>query len=59
MPVLEVLEEFLIRHVHGSYLRESGQVGPGVAMQREALDDLLETHRAEIRRYLKPENPNS
>lgn len=59
MPVLEIMEEFLIRHVHGTYLRETGQIETGVAMQREALADLLESYRAEIRRHLKPENPNS
>jgi hypothetical protein len=59
MPVLEVMEEFLIRHLHGTYKRESeDQVKEGAPMQREALDDLMETYRAELRRTLKPENPN-
>ena len=59
MPVLEVLEEFLICHVHGTYQRENaGQIQSGAAMQREAKDDLMESYRAEIRRHLKPENPN-
>jgi hypothetical protein len=59
MPVLEVMEEFLIRHLHGTYQREScDQIASGAPMQREALDDLLETYRAELRRTLKPENPN-
>jgi hypothetical protein len=59
MPVLEVLEEFLIQHLHGTYLREhAGQIQSGAPMQREAMADLMESYRAEVRRHLKPENPN-
>jgi hypothetical protein len=57
MPVLEVLHEFTIRHLHASYLRENGQVQTGVNLQNAALAELLETHRAELRRNresLKP-----
>lgn len=50
MPVLEVLHEFLIRHLHATFLREGGQTETGVRLQQEALNELLEIHRAELRR---------
>lgn len=50
LPVLEVLEEFLICYVHATYEKESGNVGSGIKMQQEALTELRETYRAEIRR---------
>lgn len=50
MPVLEVLNEFLIRHLHATYLRESGQTQTGASLQEAARNDLLEIHRAELRR---------
>jgi hypothetical protein len=50
MPVLEVLNEFCIRHLHATYLREAGQVKTGVDLQNAALAELLEIHRAELRR---------
>lgn len=58
MPVLDVLEEFLIRHVHATHLREtSGQPATGAQLQAAALDDLLEIHRAELRRNRTGANP--
>ena len=57
MPVLEVLHEFLIRHLHATYLRESGQVETGVKLQNEALGELLEIHRAELRRNRETPKP--
>jgi hypothetical protein len=57
MPVLEVLHEFVIRHVHATWLRESGQVQTGVSLQTAALQDLLEIHRAEIRRNRETPKP--
>lgn len=57
MPVLDVLYEFCIRHTHGTYLRENGQTQTGIPMQQEAMAELLEIHRAELRRNresLKP-----
>ena len=57
MPVLEVLHEFVIRHLHGTWLLEQGQVQTGLTLQRAALDELMEIHRAELRRNresLKP-----
>ena len=57
MPVLEVLHEFLIRHLHATHLRESGQVQTGVSLQTAALQDLLETHRAELRRNRETPKP--
>jgi hypothetical protein len=57
MPVLEVLHEFTIRHLHASYLRENGQVQTGVNLQNAALTELLETHRAELRRNRESPKP--
>lgn len=57
LPVLEVLHEFTIRHLHATYLRESGQVQTGVKLQNEALTELLETHRAELRRNRESPKP--
>jgi len=57
MPVLEVLHEFLIRHLHATHLRETGQVQTGVSLQTAALQDLLETHRAELRRDRETPKP--
>lgn len=57
MPVLEVLHEFLIRHLHATHLRESGQIQTGVGLQREALAELLEIHRAELRRNRETPKP--
>lgn len=57
LPVLEVLHEFSIRHLHATYLRESGQVQTGVKLQNEALTELLETHRAELRRNRESPKP--
>jgi hypothetical protein len=50
MPVLEVMHEFTIRHMHATWLRENGQTQTGAALQKEALAELLEIHRAELRR---------
>jgi hypothetical protein len=57
LPVLEVLHEFAIRHLHASYLRENGQVKTGVDLQNAALTELLETHRAELRRNRESPKP--
>lgn len=57
MPVLEVLHEFLIRHLHATYLRESGQTQTGAALQQAALAELLEIHRAELRRNRETPKP--
>jgi len=57
MPVLEVLHEFVIRHLHATHLRETGQVQTGVSLQNAALQDLLETHRAELRRNRETPKP--
>lgn len=57
MPVLEVMHEFLIRHVHASYLRENGQPQTGVGLQKEALAELMEIHRAELRRNRESPKP--
>jgi hypothetical protein len=57
LPVLEVLHEFVIRHLHASYLRENGQVKTGVDLQNAALTELLETHRAELRRNRESPKP--
>lgn len=49
MPVLEVLEEFLIRHVPATYLREdAAQPETGSRLQADALNELLGIHRAEL-----------
>jgi hypothetical protein len=57
MPVLEVLHEFTIRHLHGTWLLEKGQVPTGMNLQRTALDELLEIHRAELRRNRESPKP--
>lgn len=57
MPVLDVLHEFLIRHLQATHLRESGQVQTGVRLQAEALAELLEIHRAELRRTRETPKP--
>lgn len=57
MPVLEVLHEFLIRHLPATHLRETGQVQTGVTLQKEALAELLEIHRAELRRNRETPKP--
>ncbi len=57
MPVLEVLHEFVIRHMHGTWLLEQGQVPTGMSLQRAALDELLEIHRAELRRNRESPKP--
>lgn len=57
MPVLEVLHEFLIRHLHATHLRESGQTQTGVTLQNAALAELLEIHRAELRRNRETPKP--
>ena len=57
MPVLEVLHEFVIRHLHATHLREGGQVQTGVRLQAEALAELLEIHRAELRRNRETPKP--
>jgi hypothetical protein len=36
--------------MHATWLRESGQTQTGAALQKEALAELLEIHRAELRR---------
>lgn len=58
MPVLDVLEEFLIRHVHATWMRErERQVETGASLQGDALTELLEIHRAELRRNRIGANP--
>jgi len=57
MPVLEVLHEFTIRHLHASYLRENGQTETGAKLQNAALSELLEIHRAELRRNRESPKP--
>ena len=57
MPVLDVLHEFLIRHLQATHLREGGQVQTGVRLQSEALAELLEIHRAELRRNRETPKP--
>lgn len=57
MPVLDVLHEFLIRHLQATHLREGGQVQTGVRLQAEALAELLEIHRAELRRTRETPKP--
>lgn len=57
MPVLEVLHEFLIRHLPATWLREKGQTQTGVPLQREALAELLEIHRSELRRNRESPKP--
>ena len=57
MPVLDVLHEFLIRHLQATHLREGGQVQTGVRLQAEALAELLEIHRAELRRNRETPKP--
>lgn len=50
MPVLEVLEEFLICHVHATYEKEAGNTETGYKLQNAAVNDLREIYRAELRR---------
>lgn len=57
MPVLDVLHEFLIRHLQATHLRESGQTQTGVTLQDAALAELLEIHRAELRRNRETPKP--
>jgi len=57
MPVLEVLHEFVIRHMHGTWLLEKGQVQTGMMLQNAALEELLEIHRAELRRNRESPKP--
>jgi hypothetical protein len=57
MPVLEVLHEFVIRHMHGTWLLEQGQVQTGMTLQNAALAELLEIHRAELRRNRESPKP--
>lgn len=57
MPVLEVLHEFVIRHMHGTWLLEKGQVQTGMMLQNAALEELLEVHRAELRRNRESPKP--
>jgi hypothetical protein len=57
MPVLEVLHEFVIRHLHGTYLLESGSTQTGMTLQNAALAELLELHRAELRRNRESPKP--
>ena len=57
LPVLEVLHEFVIRHMHGTWLLEKGQTDTGMRLQRAALDELLEIHRAELRRNRESPKP--
>ena len=57
MPVLEVLHEFVIRHMHGTWLLEQGQVSTGMTLQNAALAELLEIHRAELRRNRESPKP--
>ena len=53
MPVLAVLEEFLIGHMQATWIKESGgQPDTGYKLQTAAIDDLREIHRAELRRHL-------
>lgn len=55
MPVLDVLEEFIITYGHGAYLKGAGQAETGFKMMGSAAAGLLETHRAELRRNLPKE----
>lgn len=55
MPVLDVLEEFLITYGHGAYLKGAGQAETGYKMMGGAQSELLELHRAELRRNLPKE----
>lgn len=57
MPVLDVLHEFLIGHLHGTYLLEQGQTETGMRLQGAALSELLEIHRAELRRNRESPKP--
>lgn len=52
MPVLEVMDEFLCNHMQGCYLKENGQPETGFKMMGQAVSDLRETHRDELRRNL-------
>jgi len=55
LPVLDVLEEFIITYGHGAYLKGHGQPETGFKMMGSAQAGLLETHRAELRRNLPKE----
>lgn len=55
LPVLDVLEEFIITYGHGAYLKGHGQPETGYKMMGGAQSALLETHRAELRRNLPRE----
>lgn len=55
LPVLDVLEEFIITYGHGAYLKGGGQAETGFKMMGSAQAGLLETHRAELRRNLPKE----
>ena len=57
MPVLEVLHEFIIRHMHGTWLLEDGKTQSGLTLQNAARAELMEIHRAELRR--NRESPKS
>ena len=57
LPVLDVLHEFTIRHLHATYLRENGQTQTGAPLQNAALAELLELHRAELRRNRESPKP--
>ena len=57
MPVLEVLHEFVIRHLHGTWLLEEGKTETGMRLQAAALVELLEIHRAELRRNRESPKP--
>jgi len=57
MPVLEVLHEFVIRHMHGTWLLEQGQTQTGMTLQNTAREELLEIHRAELRRNRESPKP--
>jgi hypothetical protein len=55
--VLDALHEFTIRHLHATYLRENGQTATGTSLQAAALAELLEIHRAELRRNRESPKP--
>ena len=57
MPVLDALHEFTIRHLHATYQRENGQTQTGTSLQTAALAELLEIHRAELRRNRESPKP--
>lgn len=57
LPVLEVLHEFVIRHLHGTWLLEEGKTETGMRLQAAARAELLEIHRAELRRNRESPKP--